>query len=112
MPIPSSANTIGMMTTFAKLNVSTPSETVELIKKAIMTADVIVAAVDFFRMPKNNGIKAIAPIMNAFVTVFGNIAHISCGVTVPSNNSSEGCKKYVMICMSKMPTSKLPVVNK
>ena len=59
-----------MMTTSARLNVFPLSETVEFTKTPIMTAEVIVVAVDFFRMPKNNGISAIAPIENAFVIVY------------------------------------------
>lgn len=62
-----------------------PSETVALMTNPMMTAEVIVEAVDFFLMPKDKGIKLIPAIINALNNVAGMAAAISSIRTGASN---------------------------
>ncbi|MNJ47039.1 hypothetical protein D3C77_421840 [compost metagenome] len=66
-----------MATNWNKLVELPPSDTVALITNPMMTAEVIVEAVDFFFMPKDKGIRLIPAIINAFSSVDGTAAIIS-----------------------------------
>lgn len=74
---------------------ASPSDTVALITKPIMTAEVIVEAVDFFLIPIVKGIRLIPAIMNALINVDGIASTMSSIRIGASNNPIIGFKKYV-----------------